>query len=100
MIENFDYISWFGCYSSSVDSELILEALHSEKFAPYALNCMFNADGIYDFAYNEHKKMVDHLLTDDKFTEENTEYVEIAFGYHSARSWRVAFYDCLQRFFR
>jgi enterochelin esterase-like enzyme len=99
MAENFDYISWFGCYSSSVDSALILDALNSEQFADYKLNYMFNADGIYDFAYNGHKKMVDALLKSDRFTEENTEYVQIAFGYHSARSWRVGFYDSLQRFF-
>lgn len=100
MIENFDYISWFGCYSSSVDSKLILDALNSEKFAGYKLNYMFNADGIYDFAYNGHKKMVNELKKDAKFTEENTEYVQIAFGYHSARSWRVGFYNSLQRFFK
>lgn len=100
MIENFDYISWFGCYSSSVESELILDALNSEKFEGYTLNYMFNADGIYDFAYNGHKKMVEELLKSDKFTKENTEYVQIAFGYHSARSWRVGFYNSLQRFFK
>lgn len=100
MIENFDYISWFGCYSASVDSELILNALHSEKFAPYRLNYMFNADGIYDFAYNEHKKMVKELLQSDKFNQNNVEYVKVAFGYHSARSWRVGLYNSLLRFFK
>lgn len=39
-------------------------------------------------------------MKDDMFTEENTEYVQIAFGYHSARSWRVGLYDALQRFFK
>lgn len=100
MAENFDYISWFGCFSSSVDSEIILDALNSEKFSGYKLNYMFNADGIYDFAYNAHTRMVRELMEDDKFTEENTEYVQIAFGYHSARSWRVGLYDALQRFFK
>ena len=61
---------------------------------------VFNADGIYDFAYNSHKKMVKELLEDEKFNQDNVEYVQIAFGYHSARSWRVAFYDSLQRFFK
>ena len=37
---------------------------------------------------------------DEKFNQDNVEYVQIAFGYHSARSWRVAFYDSLQRFFK
>ena len=100
MIENFDYISWYGCFSSYVDSSLILDALNSEKFKDYGLNYMFNADGIYDFAYNGHKKMVNELMKDDKFTAENTEYVQIDFGYHSARSWRVGLYDALQRFFK
>lgn len=100
MIENFDYISWFGCYSSSVDSKTIIDALSSEKFSGYKLNYMFNADGIYDFAYNGHKKMVKELLESDKFNENNVEYVQIAFGYHSARSWRVGLYDSLLRFFK
>lgn len=99
MTENFDYISYFGCYSASVDSQTILDALQSDRFKDYKLNYMFNADGIYDFAYNGHKKMYDELLKHDKFTADNTEYVEIAFGYHSARSWRVAFYDSMLRFF-
>lgn len=99
MMYSFDYISTFGCYSSSVDSGDIIAALASERFDGYKLNYMFNADGIYDFAYNAHKRMYDELLECDKFTEQNTEYVRIAFGYHSARSWRVAFYDSLQRFF-
>ncbi len=95
--ENFDYISWFGCFSSSIDSEEILEATND---SPYELNYMFNADGIYDFAHNGHKKMVNELIdADSKFTEENTEYVNISFGYHSARSWRVGLYNALQRFF-
>lgn len=100
MIENFDYISWFGCYSSSVDAETIIDALDSEKFSGYKLNYMFNADGIYDFAYNGHKKMVNELLKSEKFNEDNVEYVQVAFGYHSARSWRVGLYDSLQRFFK
>lgn len=100
MIENFDYISWFGCYSSSVDAETIIDALDSEKFSGYKLNYMFNADGIYDFAYNGHKKMVKELLKSEKFNEDNVEYVQVAFGYHSARSWRVGLYDSLQRFFK
>ena len=100
MMENFDCISWFGCFSSSVDSAELLKALNSEKFSSYKLNYMFNADGIYDFAYNGHKNMVEELMKDDMFTEENTEYVQIAFGYHSARSWRVGLHDALQRFFK
>ena len=100
MAQNFDYISWFGCFSSSVDSGLILDALNSEKFRGYKLNYMFNADGIYDFAYNGHKHMVNELMEDEKFNEDNCEYVKIAFGYHSARSWRVGLYNALQRFFK
>jgi len=99
MMHNFDYISTFGCYSASVDSGDVIAALTSEKFAGYKLNYMFNADGIYDFAYNAHRRMYDELLECDKFTADNTEYVRIEFGYHSARSWRVAFYDSLLRFF-
>lgn len=100
MAQNFDYISWFGCFSSSVDSGLILDALNSEKFRDYKLNYMLNADGIYDFAYNGHKHMVNELMEDEKFNEDNCEYVKIAFGYHSARSWRVGMYNALQRFFK
>ena len=100
MVENFDYISWYGCFSSSVDSQILLDALNSERYSDYELNYMFNADGIYDFAYNGHKKMVEELMEDERFTEENTEYVTISFGYHSARSWRVGLYDALQRFFK
>ncbi len=100
MIENFDYISWFGCYSSYIDSELVLDALSSEKYKNYKLNYMFNADGIYDFAYNGHKKMVNELVGNGKFGDDNVEYVQVAFGYHSARSWRVGLYDSLQRFFK
>lgn len=101
MMENFDYISWFGCYSSAADSQQLTEALNSEKYAGYELNYMFNADGIYDFTYNEHRKMVDELLKEGKkFTRQNVEYVEVMFGYHSARSWRVGFYNTLQRFFK
>lgn len=100
MMQNFDYISWFGCFSSSCDSAELLQALADERYEGLALNYMFNADGIYDFAHNAHRKMVDSLLENDMFTDENTEYVEIAFGYHSARSWRVGLYDALQRFFR
>lgn len=100
MVENFDYISYFGCYSSSVDAETVISALNSDKYDGLKLNYMFNADGIYDFAHNAHKKMYNELLKDSHFTEDNTDYVEIAFGYHSARSWRVAFYNSLQRFFK
>lgn len=100
MVENFDYISWFGCFSAAADSELILDALNGEKYKDYPLNYMFNADGIYDFAYNEHKKMVRELMESERFNENNTEYVQVAFGYHSARSWRVGLYNALQRFFR
>lgn len=100
MVENFDYFSWFGCFSAAADSKLILDALNGEKYRDYPLNYMFNADGIYDFAYNEHKKMVRDLMQSDRFNENNTEYVQVAFGYHSARSWRVGLYNALQRFFR
>lgn len=100
MEDNFDYISYFGCFSSSVDSIELLEKMHQDRYEGLKLNYMFNADGIYDFAYNAHKKMVNSILKDDLFNEENTEYVEIAFGYHSSRSWRVSLYDALQRFFK
>lgn len=100
MVQNFDYISWFGCFSSYIESEDILDALNSDEFKDYELNYMFNADGIFDFAYNGHKKMVSELMEDDKFTDDNTEYVKINFGYHSARSWRVGLYNALQRFFK
>lgn len=97
---NLDYLSYFGCFSSSVPSDELLESLHSEKNENYKINYMFNADGIYDFAYNSHKKMYDELLKDDLFNAKNSEYVEIAFGYHSSRSWRVGLYNALQRFFK
>lgn len=95
-----DYLSYFGCFSSSVPSEELLESLHSDKNKNYKINYMYNGDGIYDFAYNSHKKMYDELLKDPLFTGDNSEYVEIAFGYHSARSWRVGLYNALQRFFK
>lgn len=100
MTQNFDYISWFGCFSSSIESSKIIEAIHSEKNKNYKLNYLFNADGIYDFAYNAHKKMYEELLKDESFNENNLEYVEIAFGYHSSRSWQISMYDALQRFFK
>ncbi|MCD8306996.1 MAG: hypothetical protein LUD51_02010 [Clostridia bacterium] len=100
MEENFDYISWYGCFSSYVDADEVLEVLHQDKYSGLKLNYMFNGDGIYDFAHNGHKKMVKALLKDDLFTEENTEYVNVSFGYHSARSWRVSLYNALQRFFK
>lgn len=100
MQQNFDYISYFGCFSSSVDAEELLTSLKQEKFKDYKLNYMFNSDGIYDFAYNSHMKMYKKLLEDEMFDEKNSEYVEIAFSYHSARSWRVGLYDALQRFFK
>lgn len=100
MGNNFDYISYFGCFSSSVDSSELLEKMHQEKYKGLSLNYMFNADGIYDFAYNAHKKMYDEILKDDLFNEQNSEYVEIAFGYHSSRSWKISLYDALQRFFK
>lgn len=102
MVSNFDYFSYFGCYSSSIDSSLILDAFKQDKYKDCTLNYMFNADGIFDFAYNKHRKMVDELLKNGKewFTEENTEYVKITMGYHSARSWRVSLFDSLLRFFR
>lgn len=100
MTQNFDYISWFGCFSSSIESSKIIEAIHSEKNKNYKLNYLFNADGIYDFAYNAHKKMYEELLKDESFNENNLEYVEIAFGYHSPRSWQISMYDALQRFFK
>lgn len=100
MTQNFDYISWFGCFSSSIESSKIIEGIHSEKNKNYKLNYLFNADGIYDFAYNAHKKMYEELLKDESFNENNLEYVEIAFGYHSPRSWQISMYDALQRFFK
>ncbi len=100
MEENFDYISWYGCFSSYVDSSELLSALHQSKYSGLKLNYMFNADGIYDFAHNGHKHMVEDLMEDSLFTEDNTEYVNISMGYHSNRSWRVALYDALQRFFK
>lgn len=101
-IYNFDYFSYFGCYSSFVHSSDIISSLTSEKFKDYKLNYRFNADGIYDFAYHEHRKRVNELLDDSHhiFTEKNTEYVKIRRGYHSARSWRVGLYDSLLRFFQ
>lgn len=100
MIDNFDYISWFGCYSSSYDAQEVITALNSPENSGYKLNYMFNCDGIYDFAHNAHDKMVQELLKDERFTADNTEYVEVAFGYHSARSWRVGLYNSLLRFFK
>ena len=102
MVSNFDYFSYFGCYSSSIDSSLILDAFNQEKYDGCKIDYMFNADGIFDFAYNKHRKMVDELLKDGNewFTKENTEYVKITMGYHSARSWRVSLFDSLLRFFR
>ena len=102
MVANYDYFSYFGCFSSSIDSKEIISALASDKFKDLKLNYMFNADGIFDFAYNSHKKMVSELLEDKNniFTEDNTEYVTINMGYHSARSWRVGLYDALLKFFK
>ncbi len=100
LVNNFDIFSYFGCFSSYIDSEEILEALNASENVGYEINYMFNADGIYDFAYNGHKQMINELLEDDHFNSENTEYVTINFGYHSARSWRVGLYDALLRFFK
>lgn len=102
MMNSFDYFSYYGCYSSYVNSSDVIEALRQEKFKGLSLNYMFNADGIFDFAYNKHRKMVDSLLKDGSkwFNSGNTEYVKITMGYHSARSWRVALYDSLLRFFK
>lgn len=102
MINSFDYFSYYGCYSSYVNSSDVIQALSQDKFNGLSLNYMFNADGIFDFAYNKHRKMVDSLLKDGKqwFTSKNTEYVKITMGYHSARSWRVALYNSLLRFFK
>lgn len=102
MMNSFDYFSYYGCYSSYVNSSDVIEALRQERFKGLSLNYMFNADGIFDFAYNKHRKMVDSLLKDGSewFTSGNTEYVKITMGYHSARSWRVALYDSLLRFFK
>lgn len=102
MKNSFDYFSYYGCYSSYIDGKELLDSLHQEKFKGLKLNYMFNADGIYDFAYNGHRKMVDYLLENgqDIFTEENTEYVKVDMGYHSARSWRVGLFDSLLCFFK
>lgn len=102
IVNNYDYFSYFGCFSSSIDSKDIIASLKSDKYKELKLNYMFNSDGIFDFAYNSHKKMVDELLKDDShiFTENNTEYVKINMGYHSNRSWRVGLYDSLLKFFK
>lgn len=99
---SFDYFSYFGCYSSSVDSKELLHSLHQDKFKGYPLHYRFNADGIFDFAYNGHHKRVEELKKNgsDLFNQDNTEYVRIKRGYHSARSWRVGLFDSLLRFFR
>ena len=101
-INCFDYFSYFGCYSSSVNSTEIISSLTSPEFKNYKLNYRFNADGIYDFAYHGHRKMVNELLSDSSriFTDKNTEYVKVRRGYHSARSWRVGLYNSLLRFFK
>lgn len=102
MINSFDYFSYFGCYSSFVDASDIIDALNQDKMRGYSLNYMLNADGIFDFAYNGHKKMVDCLYQEGSrwFSKDNTEYVKIRMGYHSERSWRVSLYDSLLRFFK
>lgn len=99
MIHNFDYISNFGVYSSSWDASEILQALNSEANKNLPLHGFYNAAGIYDFAYNKQKKMYDELMKSDRFTSENSKFFDIAFGYHSARSWRVGLYDSLLSMF-
>lgn len=102
MVNNYDYFSYFGCFSSSIESEEILTSLKSDKYKDLKLNYMFNSDGIFDFAYNSHKKMVNELLNDNSgiFNKHNTEYVKINMGYHSNRSWRLGLYNSLLKFFK
>ncbi len=100
IIDSFDYFSEFGCFSSSIDSKTLLDALHQEKYQNYSLNCFTAGAGIYDFAYHNLKKMMDEIEKDSLFhKEENTYFFDVDFGYHSSRSWRVCFYDSLLVFF-
>ena len=99
MEDSFDYFSRYGCYSSYTDPENLLSALHQEKYQGMNLDYAFFSAGIYDFAYNGEKKMVRALRKDPLFREDNTEFVNITLAYHSARAWRVSFYDTLLRFY-
>ncbi len=100
MMKNFDYISSFGCFSSSWDAEEILSTLNTKEYASLKLNGFYNAAGIYDFAYHSQKSMYDKLLLDQRFKESNHQFFDVFFGYHSARSWRVGLYDTLQYLFK
>ncbi len=100
LMQNFDYISSFGCYSSSWDAKEITQALNKDEYKGLNLTGFYNASGIYDFAYNAQKKMYDELQKDERFTSDNCQYFKISFGYHSARSWRVGLYDTLQYLFK
>ena len=95
MMANFDYISEFGIYSSSCDSQELLYALNTPSYQSLKLNGFYNASGIYDFAYNSQKKMYDTLLKEERFKQAKSYFFQVTFGYHANRTWRVGLYDSL-----
>ncbi len=99
LINNYDYFSNFGCFSSSVEAKNIISSLNKEEYSTLELDSFVNVSGIYDFAYNSQKKMVNALAKEDKF-KDKIKFHEIIFGAHKARTWRVGFYNALQSFFR
>ncbi len=99
LVNNFDYFSNFGCFSSSIDANTIIEALNKEENANLEIDSFVNVSGIYDFAYNSQKKMVNALKSEERFKDKISFY-EVLFGAHKARTWRVGFYDALQCFFK
>ena len=96
----YEYFSCFGAYSSSIDSQLILDSITKSEYSKLDVSFLTLSAGIYDFAYNGEKKMYDRLLENEKFTKKNTEFIDIPFGYHSKRSWQIGFYSSLLNFFR
>lgn len=95
-----DLFSYYGCYSSSIATKDIENAMDEGRTKGYGIDYCFNADGIYDMAYHKHMALYKELVKDGYLDNKNSSYQEIAFGWHSNRTWGIAFYDTLQLFFK
>jgi enterochelin esterase-like enzyme len=99
LCESLDYFSWFGNFSGClVEEDEFENALGGND---YKINYLYNTSGSFDFLLKEHVLSVRYLLeTEPRLVEgENCEFDIFPVNYHSAASWHLALYNCLQKFF-
>lgn len=98
-----DYVSWFGAFSGCMtDASQFEKGALSEENRKYKINYLYNTSGGFDFLLGEHLESYKWLLANDvRLTENlNCSFDVFPMCRHSAESWTIALYNCLQIFFK